>query len=414
MSRKMKIIAITLAVTFLCSVNAYAEEKPDEFRGVWIATVNNINWPEKGASAESQKAAFVYLMEEAAAMRLNAVVVQIRPTADAFYKSDINPWSEYLTGTQGKDPGYDPLAFMLEEAHKHGLEFHAWFNPFRVSMNNAEKTWAENSVVIRHPEWILTYNGQKWLNPGLPEVRKYVVDSIMEVINNYNIDAVHFDDYFYPYPVKGSNFLDDWSYGQYGAGADKEDWRRSNINDFIKTVNSAIKSKKNYVKFGVSPLGVWRSKTVDPQGSDSTASGSYDTLYADTRLWVRENWIDYIAPQMYWELGYSYAPYENLLKFWVNTVKDNPKVHLYIGQAAYRVGAAGAWRDASQIPRQLELSKNYDSVKGHIFYNIDSLIRNPLSIRDKLTSSFYQTTAQIPEMPWLGGQPSAYALHASE
>ena len=406
MSRMIKVIAAAMAFTFLSAVNVYAG---DEFRGVWIATVNNINWPNKSASAEQQKAAFVKLMDEAAAMRLNAVVVQIRPTADAFYKSDINPWSEYITGTQGKDPGYDPLAFMLEEAHKRGLEFHAWFNPFRISMNNSAKTWAKNSVVVQYPDRVVTYGGQKWLDPGLPVVRKYVVDSIMEVVNNYDIDAVHFDDYFYPYPTGGQDFPDKWSYDHYGNDADKADWRRSNINNFIKTVSLAVKENKNYVKFGVSPIGVWRSKTVDPEGSDSTAAGSYDTLYADTRLWVREKWVDYIAPQMYWELGYAYAPYENLLKFWVNMVKDNP-VHLYIGQAAYRVGSAGAWRDATQLPRQLELSKSYDAVKGHIFYNIDSLIRNPLSFRDKLTGNYYRTTAQVPDMPWLGSNPSAYVL----
>ncbi|MDR1558893.1 MAG: family 10 glycosylhydrolase [Clostridiales bacterium] len=409
-----RIIATALALTCFSAVNVHAEESAGKFRGVWIATVANTNWPDKGASAESQKAAFVKLMEEAASMRLNAVVVQIRPTADAFYKSELNPWSEYIAGTQGKDPGYDPLAFMVEEAHKRGLEFHAWFNPFRVSMNNAEKTWASNSVVVQHPDRVVTYGGQKWLDPGLPTVRKYVVDSIIEVVRNYNIDAVHFDDYFYPYPTGGKNFPDDWSYGEYGNGMSRDDWRRSNIDEFIKTVNMAVKAEKNYVKFGVSPLGVWRSKTVDPDGSDSTAAGSYDTLYADTRLWVKENWVDYIAPQLYWELGYRTAPYESLLKFWVNMVKGSPNVHLYIGEAAYRIGNAGAWRDSSQLPRHLELSADYPEVKGHIFYNIDSLIDNPLSIRDKLTESFYTADAGVPAMPWLGDRPSAYAANTAD
>ena len=410
MSRKMGVFTLTLAFMMISGVNVHAEGNTAEFRGVWIATVANTNWPDKTAPAESQKAAFAGLMDEAAAMNLNAVVVQIRPTADAFYKSQLNPWSEYLTGSQGKDPGYDPLAFMVEQAHKRNLEFHAWFNPFRVSMNSSEKTWADNSAVVRHPDWVVTYGGQKWLDPGLPAVREYVVDSIMEVVNNYDIDAVHFDDYFYPYPVSGRDFPDDWSFGEYGNGMDKADWRRSNINGFIQSVNAAIKSKKDYVKFGVSPLGVWRSQTVDPEGSDSTAAGSYDMLYADTRLWVQQDWLDYIAPQLYWELGYTAAPYENLLKFWVNVVKDNPKVHLYIGEAAYRVGGSGAWRDASQLPRHMELGAGYAAVKGHIFYNIDSLIRNPLSLRDKLTSNFYQTAARIPDMPWLGSQDTAYTM----
>jgi len=395
------------------AIGVHAAEKKDEFRGVWIATVSNTNWPDKTASADSQKAAFSKLMDEAEAMNLNAVVVQIRPTADAFYKSQLNPWSEYLTGTQGKDPGYDPLAYMVQEAHKRGLEFHAWFNPFRVSMNENEKTWADNSVAVTHPDWVVDYGGQKWLDPGLPAVRKYVVDSIMEVVNNYDIDAIHFDDYFYPYPAGNRDFPDDWSYGAYGNGMDKADWRRANIDTFIKSVNQAIKSKKDYVKFGVSPLGIWRSKTVDPEGSSSTAAGSYDMLYADTRLWVQKDWVDYIAPQLYWALGYTPAPYENLLNFWADVVKDNPKVHLYIGEAAYRVGESGAWRDVSQLPRQMELGDSYPAVKGYIFYNIDSLIDN-LSLREELTGNFYQTTAQIPDMPWLGGQDTAYAANVTD
>ena len=409
MSRMIRALALTMVFICIAGVNVQAQERTDEFRGVWIATVANTNWPDKNASADSQKAAFSQLMDEASAMNLNAVVVQIRPTADAFYKSQLNPWSEYLTGTQGKDPGYDPLAFMVQEAHNRGLEFHAWFNPFRVSINENDKTWADNSVVTQHPDWVVDYGGEKWLDPGLPAVRKYVVDSIMEVVGNYDIDAVHFDDYFYPYPVSGKGFPDDWSYGEYGNGMDRADWRRSNIDIFIQSVNMAIKSKKDYVKFGVSPLGVWRSQTVDPQGSDSTAAGSYDTLYADTRLWVQNDWLDYIAPQLYWELGYTPAPYENLLKFWVDVARGNPRVHLYIGEAAYRAGESGAWRDPSQVPRQMELGDSYDTVKGYIFYNIDSLIDNP-TLRGELTGNFYQASAKIPDMPWLGGKDAAYTM----
>jgi uncharacterized lipoprotein YddW (UPF0748 family) len=409
MIQKITALLIVLFFTISAAAAAQAQEvllpRTEEFRGVWIATVANTNWPNKGESSDSQKQDFIRLLDEAVTMRLNAVVVQIRPTADAFYKSKLNPWSEYLTGTQGLDPGYDPLAFMIEESHKRGLEFHAWFNPFRVSTTLSNKKWAPNSVVSQHPDWVRKYGSQLWLDPGIPRVRKYVVDSIIEVVENYDIDAVHFDDYFYPYPVSGASFPDNWAYETYhGAFTNRADWRRDNINTFLKTMYAAIKAAKNKVKFGVSPIGIWRNKASDPTGSDTDGSASYDRIYADTKLWVTEGWLDYIAPQIYWNIGFRAAPYEVLLDFWVNVAKQNTNVHLYIGQAAYQVGTSGAWRNASELPHQLELSRASSVVKGHIYYNIDSLIKNPLSLRDTLVNSFYQTAAAIPVMPWLAGQ----------
>jgi uncharacterized lipoprotein YddW (UPF0748 family) len=398
-----KMALMLLALVVLSSVDVYARDsEQQEFRGVWIATVFNINWPVRGASAEDQKAHFIRLLDEAVAMRMNAVVVQIRPTADAFYRSELNPWSEWLTGTQGQDPGYDPLAFMIEESHNRGLEFHAWFNPFRVSMSTNPREWAPNSVMTLHPDRVREYNGQLWLDPGIPSVRQMVIDSIMEVVENYDIDAVHFDDYFYPYPAPGtSGFPDNWAYEQFGNGMDRADWRRSNINEFIENLSIAIRESDRDVQFGVSPFGVWRSRRYDPEGSIGTARGSFDTLYADTRLWVREGWIDYVVPQLYWDFNFAPAPYEGLLNFWIETVRENPDVNLYIGLAAYRVGTGGAWDDVSEIPRQIALNRTHPEVQGHIHFSIDSLLDNPLGLRDVLMRDVYQENARLPEIPRL-------------
>ncbi|MDR1538608.1 MAG: family 10 glycosylhydrolase [Clostridiales bacterium] len=382
----------------------------EEFRGVWVASVANTNWPsKKGLSEQEQKNEFIHLADEAKAMNLNAMIVQIRPTADAFYPSELNPWSSYLSGKQGEDPGYDPLEFMIEESHKRGMEFHAWFNPFRVSTTSAVLDWDEKSVMIEHPSWVVWYDNMRWLNPGLPEVRDYAVASVMEVVRGYDIDAVHFDDYFYPYP-SGGKFPDKQTYNKYQDGvSDIYDWRRSNIDSFIKSVHDSIKAVKPEVKFGVSPIGVWRSKTDDPEGSNTTAKGSYDTIYADTRLWVRKSWVDYVAPQIYWEIGYSTAAYEKVLDFWVSELSANPNVHLYIGLGVYRVGARGAWSNPNEIPNQLDLNRKSGVVKGVVFYNINSLIANPLSIRNVIRNDFYQQAAAIPNMPWLRPMSEAVA-----
>jgi uncharacterized lipoprotein YddW (UPF0748 family) len=380
-----------------------SNDSEEEFRGVWIASVANTNWPsKKGLTAEEQKNEFIHLMDEVEAMNLNAAIVQIRPVADAFYPSKLNPWSEYLSGKQGEDPGYDPLAFMIDEAHKRGIEFHAWFNPFRVSTTLGDKEWDELSVMKTHPEWVEKYGGMLWLNPGIPEVREYAIESVMEVVRGYDIDAVHFDDYFYPYPVGKAEFPDKAEHKAYqGEITDIGDWRRENINSFIKGMHEAIKGENPDVKFGVSPIGVWRSKTVDENGSDTTAKGSYDTIYADTAKWVKEGWMDYVAPQIYWDFSFEAAPYPKVLAFWTKLAEENPNVHLYIGHGVYRVGAKGAWSDPEEIPRQLALNKESGMVKGVIFYNINSLLKNPLSIRDYLTETLYTQVASIPGMPWL-------------
>ena len=371
-----------------------------QFRGVWIATVVNIDWPSKpGLTARQQQQEFSALLDLAAELNLNAVIVQIRPAADAFYKSQLNPWSEYLTGVQGKDPGYDPLAFMIEQAHARNLELHAWMNPFRASMYANDQGWSHLSVIKQHPQWIVDYDNKKFVNPGVPEAREYVLQSVMEVVENYDVDGIHFDDYFYPYPAGGLDFPDDAAFSAYNQGrfANKADWRRDNINLFMESVYQAIKREKPYVKLGVSPFAIWRGRAADPTGAVTTSDmSSYDKLYADTRLWERNRWVDYIAPQIYWEFSHNSAPYENILNYWVEEMENNRAVQLYVGHAAYRVGEGGAWQDVREIPNQLELNEKYDVVKGSIFYNMSSLVRNPLNFEAEIKNGAYQYPALIP------------------
>ncbi|MBG9914979.1 hypothetical protein ABD67_08600 [Bacillus sonorensis] len=380
-----------------------------EFRAVWIATVTNIDWPsQKGLTVEQQKEEYLKLLNDVTEMGMNAVVVQIKPTADAFYPSAYGPWSEYLTGVQGKDPGYDPLCFLLEEAHRRDLEFHAWFNPYRITMNHTDlNRLSADHPARKHPDWVVAYGSQLFYNPGIPKAQDFIVKGIEEVVKNYDIDAVHMDDYFYPYKIAGKEFPDFDTYEQYGKDrfANIEDWRRDNVNQLVKQINSAIKKEKPNVKFGISPFGVWRNKADDPTGSNTTAGmTNYDDLYADTREWIQKGYLDYIAPQIYWSIGFAPAAYDILVDWWKNEVNNRP-VHLYIGQAAYKINnnSDPAWSDPEEYPRQIALNRT-SHVSGSIHFSLKDLNRNPLGVKDRLTSDLYRTPALIPEMPWLNSK----------
>lgn len=391
-------------------VGARAEEvisPKREFRAVWIASVTNIDWPsKKGLSIEQQKAEFIKLLNDVQAMGMNAVVVQIKPTADAFYPSKYGPWSEYLTGTQGKDPGYNPLEFMINEAHQRNLEFHAWFNPYRITMNHKDiNKLSEDHPARKHPDWVLGYGKQLYYDPGIPEAQKFIVDGIMEVVENYDIDGVHMDDYFYPYKIAGEEFPDEASYQKYGAKdfEHKDDWRRNNVNTLVANINSSIKKEKPYVKFGISPFGVWRNIADDPTGSDTTAGQTnYDDLYADTREWIQKGSIDYINPQIYWSIGFEAAAFDILTDWWRKEILGKP-IHLYIGQAAYKINNNfdPAWSDPEEYPRQINMIRNKDHVHGSVHFSLKDLNRNPLGIKDRLATDLYKRPALIPTMPWL-------------
>jgi len=371
-----------------------------ELRAAWIATLTNIDWPSRpGLPVADQQRELVHLFDEMQRANMNAVFVQVRPCGDAFFPSRWAPWSAYLTGTQGKDPGYDPLDFMIREAHRHNMQLHAWFNPYRVSVKDQLDQLAPNNPARQHPDWVVKYGGKLFYNPGLPKVKDLLVSSIVEVVKKYEIDGVHFDDYFYPYPVAKQEFPDSATYQQYGSGfKNVGDWRRDNVNRLVSEIAARIRAINPSVQFGISPFGVWRNKAVDPSGSDTTSGlTNYDNLYADTRTWIKNGWIDYVAPQLYWAIGFKPAAYEKLVPWWANEVAGT-SVHVYVGQAAYRINASstGGWENPNEMPNQLILNRRYGAVKGSIFFNLKSLLANRLGFLDRLRTDLYKKPALPP------------------
>ncbi|WP_285728778.1 family 10 glycosylhydrolase [Nocardiopsis sp. ATB16-24] len=343
-----------------------------QMRGAWLTTVGNIDWPSKpGLSAEEQKKEMDERLDEAVDLDLNTVFLHVRPTADAVYESDMEPWSKYLTGEQGGDPGYDPLEYAVEEAHKRGLELHAWFNPYRVGMNSDIEELADDHPAKENPDWLVTHGREGYFDPGNPDVRNWVTDVIMDVVERYDIDGVHFDDFFYPYPAENATFDDDESWEEHGEGFDDRDqWRRNNVNQLIRDVDERIEETKPWVRFGISPFGIWRNDTSDSSGSPTSGLESYSAQHADTRAWIREEIIDYVVPQLYWERGFDDADYEKLVPWWSEEVKDTD-VDLYIGQAAYRAEDKG-WNDKT-LSKQLDYSSDYSEVDGDVYFSFKSL-----------------------------------------
>ncbi len=367
-------------------------------RGLWIASVLNINWPSaSGLSPTQQQSELRSLLDQAVELRFNAVFVQVRPTADAFWPSPYEPWSQYLTGTQGTDPGYDPLGFAVTEAHARNLEFHAWFNPFRVSMQPNVNQLAAGHPARTHPGWIETYDGRLYYNPGVPAARQHSIDAIMDAVTRYDLDGVHFDDYFYPYPVSGQDFDDAAEFTAYGAGRTLADWRRANVDAFVQGVSARVNQAKPHVRFGISPFGIWRNQGTDPLGSATTGLQSYDAIYADTRKWVKQEWIDYIAPQIYWSIGFAAAAYDVLVPWWSQVVAGT-RVQLYIGQAAYRIGGSTdpAWADPQEMPDHLLLNRQHPEVAGDVYYSIEALMDNRLGFADRLRTEFHAHPALVP------------------
>ncbi|WP_338044035.1 glycoside hydrolase family 10 protein [Paenibacillus lutrae] len=381
-----------------------------QLRAVWIATAWNIDWPSSpGLKKEKQQQEMISLLDEAKNLGMNAVIVQVKPGADALYPSQYGPWSDVLTGKQGQSPGYDPLAFMVEEAHKRNLEFHAWFNPYRIgSVKDSDKLTRDHPA-RQNPGWVASYAGKLYFNPGIPEVRSFVTASIAEVVKNYDIDAVHMDDYFYPYPEKGKDFPDDAAYQRYGKSGypSKPAWRRDNVNKLVQDIHAAIKKEKPYVKFGISPFGVWRNQNMDPSGSATTAgTTNYDTLFADTRAWINAGWIDYIAPQLYWSFGYKPAAYDKLADWWVQETAGKP-VQLYIGHAPFKIGSDSPdWNNPSELPDQLRYNtERAGQIGGSILFSLKDIRRNPLGLKTRLNEEIYASPALVPPMPWLDSTP---------
>ena len=307
------------------------------FRGAWIATVANIDWPSTEAVGNDslQKAEMVWILDSLQSLGINAVIFQVRPTADALYQSEYEPSSHWLMGKQGDSLTYDPLAWTIEQAHERHMEVHVWLNPYRVNLAKTDtSTICADHIWRKHPEWFWEYNKQWYFNPGLDITREWICTIVQDIVYRYDIQAIHMDDYFYPYPVGGKPLPDVETYKKYPRGFDNiEDWRRDNVNRAIQEISATIHECKDSVQFGISPFGVWRNASVDSTGSKTTAGiTNYDDLYADIRLWIREGWIDYVLPQLYWEIGKKAADYETLAHWWANEVP-------VLGASAMRLAA---------------------------------------------------------------------------
>ncbi|MFC7531019.1 glycoside hydrolase family 10 protein [Actinoplanes sp. GCM10030250] len=385
-----------------------------ELRGMWLTTVYNIDFPSKpGLSQARVKSEYLGWLDLAVAQRHNAIFVHVRPSGDAFWDSKFAPWSNWLTGKlDGTDPGWDPMAFMVDEAHKRNLEFHAWFNPYRGTQPAPTGAGADLAKLAPdhplrlHPEWRLAYPTGKasrlYFDPGIPEARKFVEDSMLEAVERYDVDGVHFDDFFYPYPENGQDFPDKASYARYGGGKTKADWRRENVNTLVREMHERLQEIKPWVKFGISPFGIWRNQG---EGSDSKGLESYSAIYADTRKWVREGWLDYIVPQLYWTIGFDKADYAKVLPWWVRTVKDT-QVQLYIGMADYRVGEKGDWSDPAQLDKQMQLNDKY-GVQGQVHFSAKQIRENRLGSVARYQSRHYASPALLPRMARLPAAPPA-------
>lgn len=354
-----------------------------------MATVLNIDYPQRPTvDAATLQADFRSQLYRLKAIGINAVFVQVRPTADAIYPSKLVPWSKHLTGRQGVAPsdGFDPLAFMIKETHARGMQFHAWINPYRVSMDMDTFSLAPNNVFYQHRDWVVRYGNRLYLDPGIPQVQNHLIDVVREVLMNYRLDGIHFDDYFYPYPLTGEFFPDRYSFDRYGTRFEtREDWRRDNVNTLVRKISQLIEREKPWVQFGVSPFGVWRNNSRDPRGSNTRAfASSYDDLYGDALAWAKEGLVDYLAPQLYWNIGYSPADYAHLLNWWTQHV--DRKTRLYIGHAAYKVATdpEPAWNDLEEIPRQINLNRRNPRISGSIFFNTSSLLTSSVGLDRRL------------------------------
>jgi uncharacterized lipoprotein YddW (UPF0748 family) len=386
-----------------------------QLRGMWLTTVLNIDFPSRPGLPEAQvKAEYEKWLDLAVAQRHNAIFVHVRPSGDAFWPSAYAPWSEWLTGRRdGQSPGWDPMAFLVSEAHARNLEFHAWFNPYRGSQPAPDGAGADfaklapGHPLLAHRDWAIAYptgrTARLYFDPGNPDARKFVEDAMLEAVRKYDIDGVHFDDFFYPYPQNGEDFPDDASYARYGHGEARAAWRRDNVDTLVREMDQRIKQLKPWVKFGISPFGIWRNSATDPDGSDSRGLQAYDDIYADTRKWVQEGWLDYIVPQLYWNIGFAKADYAKMLPWWVALVKGTD-VQLYIGQADYRVGEKGAWSNPAELDRHLTMDEKY-GVQGEVHFSAKSVRANRLGSVALYDKNHYAAPALAPVMKHLPADP---------
>ncbi|MEM9076923.1 MAG: family 10 glycosylhydrolase [Bacteroidota bacterium] len=377
----------------------------EEFRGVWVATVVNIDWPKNGNDSASQKKKdFVEILDFYENLNFNAIIVQVRTAGDALYSTQLAPWSKYLTGQQGKAPKdfEDPLSWMIQETHGRGMEFHAWLNPYRATFDMDTLSLDASHDFNQHRDWMIKYGKKFYYNPGLPQVRNKFAQVVNELVENHEIDAIHFDDYFYPYKIKNEIFNDSLTYQSNKLpNQSLDDWRRSNVDSLVKQVHTTIKKTKPWVQFGISPFGVWRNSDVDPTGSDTKAGQTnYDDLYANPLLWMEQGWIDYIAPQAYWSMNYSPASHRNVSEWW--SVQKG-SVNLYMGNGPYKIknNSDKAWNKHNEIPKQLKFGRSLPKVNGNIFFSAKSLLgkheKTVKKIKKIYSSPVSNPTLKIPQ-----------------
>jgi len=395
---------------------------PREFRAAWVSTVANIDWPSRNnLTVAKQQAEAIAILDRARALNLNAIVLQVRPSADAIYASKLEPWSEFLTGQQGRAPRpfYDPLEFWIDEAHARGLELHAWFNPYRARHSTAKTALAPNHIANTQPETVKPYGKSLWMDPGEPAAAKHTQDVILDVVRRYDIDGVHIDDYFYPYPIDAQagnsdalepgasgavraqlEFPDQPSWQRYrqaGGNLARPDWRRQNVNQLIEALHAGMQREKSWVRFGISPFGIGRPDRRPP---GIVGFSQYDSLYADAELWLAKGWLDYLTPQLYWPIAQKAQAFDVLLDYWL---AQNPHGrHIWPGLFTSRIDNSARSFKPEEIVQQIELTRTRAGVNGHVHFSVVALMENRKGISDQLKANVYQSAALIPATPWLG------------
>ena len=412
------VLASCSSVTVVPTVPAVAGEAPPaprEFRAAWVSTVANIDWPSKqNLSAAQQQAEAIAILDRAKSLNLNAIVLQVRPSADAIYASKIEPWSEYLTGTQGQapQPWYDPLKFWIAQAHARGIELHAWFNPYRARHSAAKSPPAREHIASTNPEAVKSYGKFLWMDPGNEVASKQTLDVILDVVRRYDIDGVHIDDYFYPYPESDNgaevDFPDQASWQRYllgGGQLDRAGWRRDNVNRLIEALYTGIHKEKNWVRFGISPFGLGRP---DRRPAGINGFSQYDKLYADAELWLQNGWLDYLAPQLYWAIGQPGQAYEVLLDYWI--AQNTKGRHLWPGMFTSRIDAPAKSYLPEEILQEIALTRARPGASGHVHFSMAALMENRKGIADQLKAAVYATPALVPASPWLGAMAPPHAV----
>ncbi len=390
---------LLLAMSLACLACNLQAQKKREFRGAWIQAVNG-QWI--GTGMQNMQQTLIHQLNELQKTGVNAIIFQVRPECDALYESRLEPWSRFLTGQQGKAPSphWDPLKWMVDECHKRGMELHAWINPYRAKTKTTQEL-SNLHVAVRHPEWTFAYDGQIILNPGIPECRDYICRVVDDIVRRYDIDGLHIDDYFYPYPVPGAQIPDDAQYQQYNNGIrDRGDWRRDNVNLFIRQLQATIRQAKPWVKFGVSPFGIYRNRRNAQMGSATNGLQNYDDLYADVLMWVNNGWVDYLVPQLYWEIGHKAADYKELIGWWNRYAHNRP---LYIGEDVERTVKNSDPQQPSQhqLPAKMRLHSMMNNVNGTVLWYAKTAVDNVGNYSTWLRNNTWRYPALQPLMPFI-------------